>query len=322
MASLKRVVLAILGALLLLWPLPSRGQEPERIGTVLVVEGVAEVRAQGGTTWEQLRFRDAIFLNDTVRTGEESKVKILLQDDSIMTLGERSQMQFTAFLVTPQRRRSVVNLLLGKLRVLTTRFFGGGSRTEIHTANTVVGVRGSEGITEYQAAVRKTTVLPLSGEWFVQDPTNPQKIIDLPVNQITELVGPTFTPQTRPVTPQEKAQLLSATSTAPAQVDEEVKPTETLQQEPARPPRGAEGPPPEKPASAMVSTQPLRETAAPSPPELTEEVRALPVVGGTSAAGGDDPQTVTVTPDTSPTAEEVIRKTLLRLTIKIPKRLQ
>ena len=44
-----------------------------------------------------------------------------------MTLAERSEMQFTEFLLTPQQRRTIVSLTLGKLRVVTTRIFGSGS---------------------------------------------------------------------------------------------------------------------------------------------------------------------------------------------------
>src|SRR5256885_382168 len=130
---------------IMLSPTRSWGQAPadERIGTVLAVDGTAEVQAANTRTWEPLQFRAAIFQNDIMRTGAESKVKVLLRDDTIMTLAERSEMQFTEFLLTPQQRRTVVSLALGKLRVVTTKIFGAGSATEVRTANTVAGVRGT-----------------------------------------------------------------------------------------------------------------------------------------------------------------------------------
>src|SRR5689334_6718331 len=87
------LVLMLLG--LMCMPGQSWGQEDQRIGTVLAVEGTATVRAANATTPEPLQFRAAIFPNDTVRTEASSKVKILLRDDSIMTLAENSEMQFT-----------------------------------------------------------------------------------------------------------------------------------------------------------------------------------------------------------------------------------
>ncbi len=103
--GLRRSIGSVALVLTLLWmacmPGPSWGQEDQRIGTVLAVDGTAEVRAANAATWEPLQFRAAIFPNDTVRTAANSKVKVLLRDDSIMTLAERSEMQFTEFLLTP-----------------------------------------------------------------------------------------------------------------------------------------------------------------------------------------------------------------------------
>ena len=79
------------------------GQSDQRIATVLVVTGVAEVRASGEATWDQLRFRDAIFARDTVRTAANSRVKFLMRDDAILTLGEDGEMEFTEFLLTQQQ---------------------------------------------------------------------------------------------------------------------------------------------------------------------------------------------------------------------------
>src|SRR5919204_3659846 len=135
------LVLTLLGVAWM--PGQSWGQEDQRIGTVLAVDGTATVHAANATTWEPLQFRAAIFPNDTVRTAADSKVKVLLRDDAIMTLAERGEMQFTEFLLTPQQRRTLVSLALGKLRVVTTKIFGAGSITEVRTANTVAGVRGT-----------------------------------------------------------------------------------------------------------------------------------------------------------------------------------
>src|SRR5262245_29284865 len=151
----------------------SWGQEDQRIGTVLAVDGTAEVRAANVTTWEPLQFRAAIFPNDTVRTVAAGKVKILLRDDSIMTLAENSEMQFTEFLLTPQQRRTIVSLTLGKLRVVTAKIFGAGSATEVRTANTVAGVRGTTFVVVF-IPPEETAVVVLDGVVDVRNPTFPQ----------------------------------------------------------------------------------------------------------------------------------------------------
>ena len=125
------------------------GQSDQRIATVLVVTGVAEVRASGEATWDQLRFRDAIFARDTVRTAANSRVKFLMRDDAILTLGEDGEMEFTEFLLTQQQQRNVIDLFLGALKVVTVRILRSGSSTQVRTSNTVAGVRGTSFIVRF-----------------------------------------------------------------------------------------------------------------------------------------------------------------------------
>ena len=140
----RHALAAVLPVLVLVaWATPSWGQGEERIGTVLAVEETAEVQAQAAVEWERLRFRDAIFRNDTARTAANSKLKLLMRDDSILTMSESSEMEFTEFVTTQQQQRSVVNMLVGTLKVVTTSILGAGSSLEIRTPNTVAGVRGT-----------------------------------------------------------------------------------------------------------------------------------------------------------------------------------
>ena len=179
------LVLALLGMACMSGP--SWGQDDQRIGTVLAVDGTAEARAANATTWEPLQFRAALFANDTVRTAANSKVKILLRDDSIMTLAERSEMQFTEFLLTPQQRRTIVSLTLGTLRVVTTKIFGAGSITEVRTANTVAGVRGTTFIVKF-IPPDDTEVTALDGVVTVRNPNFPQ-FEAVPANFRTQVIG-------------------------------------------------------------------------------------------------------------------------------------
>jgi len=174
-------------------PGQSWGQTDERIGTVLAVDGTAEVRAANATTWEPLQFRAALFQNDTVRTAADSKAKILLRDDSIVTLAERGEMQFSEFLLTPQRRRTVVSLALGKLKMITATIFGAGSATEVRTANTVAGVRGTTFVVIFirpTGEPEETNVIALDGVVTVQNPNLP-RLEPVPANFRTQVIGDT-----------------------------------------------------------------------------------------------------------------------------------
>jgi len=172
------------------------GQTDDRLGQVLAVEGTAEVRAARAATWEPLQFRAVLFPNDTVRTAANSKVKVLLRDESIMTLAERSEMQFTEFVLTPQQRRTVVGLTLGKLRVVATNVFGAGSTTEVRTANTVAGVRGTTFVVVF-IPPEETQVIALEGEIGVSNVRTPQRPQLLSANFITRVVGDALPAQPR-----------------------------------------------------------------------------------------------------------------------------
>lgn len=297
---MHRAALMFVLLLQAVWLTPAWSQPVNRIGTVLVVEGTAEARQQQATSWEPLRFRDAIFLNDRVRTATESKLKVLLNDESIITIVERSEMQFTTFVVTPQQRRSVMQLVLGKIRVLTTQFFGTDSMTEVHTPNTVTGVRGSEIVVQH--AGDQTTFLcvaasgPQLDDCFMRDPQDPTRLINVPVGHVAEQVGAGIPTETREATSAEQQSLRDDTLVT-AQIESEVLPigeqTSLTQGAPA-------------PTSTVV---------------LTPTVPAAPVQLPSPIAEGltVDPQTDALTPDSTPTAEETIRRGLSRFNITIPR---
>ena len=219
----------------------SRGQTAERIGTVLVVENVAEVRAREATAWERLHFRDAVLVNDTVRTAAASKVKILLRDDSIMTLGEHSEMQLTTFLLTREQRRTVVNLVLGTLRVITTRIFGADSATEVHTLNTVAGIRGTDMVVSFSPP-DQTDVMVRATETAVtvQNPNFPQQEVALQANFQTRVEGNAPPPSPTPIPTDTLQGMMREVSTPPPQIPAEVQVTQELA--PLSTPRGAAQP--------------------------------------------------------------------------------
>jgi ferric-dicitrate binding protein FerR (iron transport regulator) len=129
-------------------PLQNWGQAAERIGTVRLVEGMAEARAQAATTWRLLRLGETIALGDTVRTEADSMVEVWLQDRSLLTLSARSELQFSAFLLTQQQQRTVVHLRLGTLKV-DAPCIRAESVIEVHTPNTVVSACGTTSIVHF-----------------------------------------------------------------------------------------------------------------------------------------------------------------------------
>lgn len=311
-------VVVLICLVLIVFPLQSWGQETDRIGTVLAVDGVAEVRAQGATEWERLRFRDAIFPQDTVRTGADSKAKVLLRDDTIMTLSERSEMEFTEFLLTQDKRRNIVSLLLGTLKVVTTRILGSDSVTQIQTPNTVAGVRGTTFVVRFTPP-DTTDIFVLQGIVTARnlDPATPNEE-PVPGNTRTSIVGTAAPAQPTAISPNE-VQALEQELNVIEQVPTEVTPTENL--EPPETPRGEELAP-----DTQGSVQPEArtvgvETATPVEvvgPEIDTQIALQPAAAASIAENPQTSDTI-ITPDTSPMAVEAL-KAMVNVIVNFPGR--
>ena len=319
------LVLTLLGVACM--PGQSWGQEDQRIGTVLAVEGTATVRVANATTSEPLQFRAAIFPNDTVRTAAASKVKILLRDDSIMTLAENSEMQFTEFLLTPQQRRTIVSLTLGKLRVVTTKIFGAGSATEVRTANTVAGVRGTTFVVVF-IPPEETDVVVLDGVVAVRNPNFPQ-LEPVPANFGTQVLG-NAAPNPATEVPVSERQGLELGLRLTEQIPVEVKPT--IERQAIGPIRGeptivtSVGPVgPAGPPLPSVALLPAGiQAVAPDPAaQLNQLLSRTATVDTAQAAQPPNLQQQIITPDNKQTTTTIQQRQQppppLRITIPFPR---
>jgi FecR-like protein len=295
------------------------GQADERIGTVLAVEGTAEARTANATTWEPLQFRAAILPNDTVRTAANSKAKILLRDESIMTLAENSEMQFTESLLTPQQRRTIVSLTLGKLRVVTTKIFGAGSVTEVRTANTVAGVRGTTFIVIF-VPPEETEVVALDGVVTVRNPNFPQ-LEPVPANFRAQVIGDAPPGQATEL-PAGERQALELSLRLTEQIPGEVTPvTERQATGPIRGEPSGELVGPPMPSVALLPTGIQLATADPEA-QLNQLVSRTATVTTAQAAEPPNTQQQIITPDNSQTITTIQQRQPpppLRITISFPR---
>jgi len=266
-----------------------------------------------------------------------------------MTLAERSEMQFTEFLLTPQQRRTVVSLALGKLRVVTTKIFGPGSATEVRTANTVAGVRGTSFVVIF-IPPDTTQVLTLEGVVSVRNvnPNIPQ-IQPVPQNFRTQVQGDTAPTGATPLSPAER-QAIEQELRLTEQIPTEVKPTSERQaaagpirgEETTTAPAGAGASPTSRGSAASsggptllpLGAQPNLETkvtqqasrsgqsllstpVTPQPEQILSNIQTTSRVTSTMPPNTSPP----ITPDTSPPAMMTITQQLtkINLTIRIPR---
>ena len=145
--TLRRLVCACLAACLAFWGLsagPAQAQERRTVGSVDVVQGAADAVLAGQA--RDLATPDPILFGDRLRTGEDSRLAVHLDDDTKLTLGEKASLTIDRFVYNPDRGAGALALKVARGAFL---FVGGkveaakGAKVTITTAAATLGVRGT-----------------------------------------------------------------------------------------------------------------------------------------------------------------------------------
>jgi hypothetical protein len=153
----------------------------QEVGTVAAVEGSVEIGRQG--VWEPAAVGAAVHQGDELRTGRPGKLRVVFQDDTVLSVSEGSRVTVDEQVFQPAdgKVHSVMNLLQGKVNALVGEYYGRpGAAYEIKTATAVAGVRGTEFSVSYDPYDEVTEVMGFSGRILVHslwDPTGPGVII-------------------------------------------------------------------------------------------------------------------------------------------------
>ncbi len=165
-------------AALVLFTAPALAQE---VGTIAAVEGTAEV-GRGGA-WASAAVGAAIHQGDQLRTGKPGRLRIVFQDDSVLSVADESLVVVDEQVFDPgsNKARAYFDLLQGKLNALVSDYYGRpGSDYAVKTATAVAGVRGTEFSVTYDPQDEITEVMGFSGAVQVHsvlDPAGPGVII-------------------------------------------------------------------------------------------------------------------------------------------------
>jgi len=136
----------------------------QEIGTVAALEGSAKIGR--GTVWITATIGAAIQQGDELRTESPGRLRIVFQDDSVLTMSDDSRVVVDQQVFRPQQGKaaSVLELLQGKVSALVSEYYGRpGTAYEIRTATAVAGVRGTDFIVTYDPRDDVTEVAGLSG---------------------------------------------------------------------------------------------------------------------------------------------------------------
>jgi ferric-dicitrate binding protein FerR (iron transport regulator) len=158
-----------------------RAASAQEVGTVAAADGTVQIGRNAA--WIDAAPGAAVQEGDTLRTGRPGRLRVVFQDDSVLTLSDDSRVTVDEQVFDPNKgnARSLIGLLQGKVSALVSDYYHrSGSAYEVKTATAVAGVRGTEFTMSYDERDQVTEVIGLSGHVQVHssiDPTGPGVLV-------------------------------------------------------------------------------------------------------------------------------------------------
>ena len=124
------------------WAQNGKGQS----GFVIAANGQVSITSKEAVA-RQASLRQGVFQHDVIKAGADSSAKVLLDDNTLLSVTENSQVEITEYIYDPDtaKRSTILKMAQGKLKVLVAEFYAAtGSRFEIHTPAAVAAARGTE----------------------------------------------------------------------------------------------------------------------------------------------------------------------------------
>jgi hypothetical protein len=140
----------------------------DAVGIVASSEGTAELGRDG--TWTPIAIGASVAIGDVLRTGRPGGLRLVFDDQSVVTVGPQTEVTVAAPFFDPTRTapRSLLRLAAGKIRALVSEVYEQpGAAYEVETPTSVIGVRGTEFVIVYDPAAELTDVLGVSGRTAV-----------------------------------------------------------------------------------------------------------------------------------------------------------
>lgn len=134
------------------------------VGTIAAVRGTAEI-GRGGA-WIAATTGSAIEQGDRLRTGTPGQMRVVFQDDSVLTLNDETEMVVDESVFAPEqgKARSLTELLHGAVNAVVSEYYEQpGAAYTIKTATATAGVRGTEFIVSYYPDIALAEVIGISG---------------------------------------------------------------------------------------------------------------------------------------------------------------
>lgn len=143
-SQLCRVVGGLL-SLVLLGALagPAQAVTMKGAGVVIALRGEAEVRRPPAPAAQPLKFKDDVFWKDVLTTKTDSRMRVLLEGKTVVSLGPVARMELQQPVEQVGVKKTILQMVSGLARIVFDRTVEPGREVEVHTLNAVAGVRGT-----------------------------------------------------------------------------------------------------------------------------------------------------------------------------------
>ena len=116
------------------------------VGIVSGIRGDATMRHERAAQTQSLKFKDDVFWLDTLSTGADAQLRLLIQQKSVVTMKELTQLQLREDVIAAgqTKKKSVVDLAAGAVRVVVDKDMLKSGDYEVRTNQAVAAIRGSD----------------------------------------------------------------------------------------------------------------------------------------------------------------------------------
>ncbi len=170
--AVKQIAL-ILSFIMTATVLLSQGNKSAEFGKITLPLGKVEVMKNGGTEWTRAMPRQAVFVNDQLRTGAKSRCEISLTGGGKIRIGENSELVLNQANVKPMTKDFKATLKKGNAWVAAKAAFGEKKNVSVRTPTAVAAIRGT--VYRTAAGEDESSVLVYEGKVDVNQPANEEE---------------------------------------------------------------------------------------------------------------------------------------------------
>lgn len=142
-------------------------QAQQVYGELKVVKGDVSIKSGRDMKVTKAAIGMRVFPSDTIKTGKDSRAKILMVDKNEINISPESEIVLQKYVYDPAagKKDVLLNVLTGKVRSkVEQKYDGTTTKFQVKTPSAVAGVRGTDFLTSFNSNTRQSQVVTFHGK--------------------------------------------------------------------------------------------------------------------------------------------------------------